>query len=74
MRSIRENVERAGSTGSLTSAQAGKLRGLAGWSGSLLHGKCGRLHLQFLKPRQYQEIKSDIVNEDDMEELRRWQT
>ena len=50
---IRDAVDLAAETGQLSPAQAAKLRGQAGWTGSLLHGKCGRLALRFLKERQY---------------------
>ncbi|OLP77008.1 hypothetical protein AK812_SmicGene42982 [Symbiodinium microadriaticum] len=53
----------------LSSAQAAKLRGQAGWSASLMHGKCGRLALNFLKQRQYQQSGDFSLQEHQLQEL-----
>ena len=66
---IRDAVHMAVSTRSLAPAQASKLRGQAGWAGSLLHGKCGRLALRFLKSRQYSGDKDTTVNDFAAREL-----
>ena len=66
---IRDAVHRAVSTRSLTPAQASKLRGQAGWAGSLLHGKCGRLALRFLKTRQYAADQVATVSDFEAREL-----
>ena len=54
---------------SLTPAQAAQLRGQAGWAGSLMHGKFGRLALNFLKTRQYQHEESAQVSRHQLREL-----
>ena len=66
---IRDAVHIVVSTRSLTPAQASKLPGQAGWAGSLLHGKCGRLALRFLKSRQYSGDKDSTVNDFAAREL-----
>ena len=66
---IIEHVNEVAVSRSFPSGRASKLRGIAGWAGSHLCGKCGRLALRFLKDRQYD--KSGCVDVDDvqMEEL-----
>ena len=66
---IRDAVHMAVSTRSLTPAQASKLREQAGWAGSLLHGKCGRLALRFLKSRQYSQNQDTTVDDSAAREL-----
>ena len=63
-------VELATESQQLTPAQASKLRGQAGWTGSLLHGKCGRLALRFLKERQYAKDGDSSLSHAQMRELR----
>ena len=45
------------------------MRGQAGWAGTLLHGKCGRLALRFLKSRQYSGDKDTAVSDFAAREL-----
>ena len=63
-------TELAGETCQLTPAQASKLRGQAGWTGLLLHGKCGRLALRFLKERQYSTDGNHTLSQSQVQELR----
>ena len=62
-------VELATESRQLTPAQASKLRGQAGWTGSLLHGKCGRLALRFLKERQYAKDGDSSPSHAQLREL-----
>ena len=62
-------VDQVQQTLSLTPAQAAKLRGQAGWAGSLMHGKFGRLALSFLKERQYSQTATYGVSPHQLREL-----
>ena len=62
-------VAPAAESGQLSPAQASKLRGQAGWTGSLLHGKCGRLALRFLKERQYAKDGDRTLWQSQLREL-----
>ena len=67
---MQDAVELAAETSQLSPAQASKLRGQAGWTGSLLHGKCGRLALRFLKQRQYAKDGDRTLSLQQLRELR----
>ena len=69
IRKITDSVDQVAQTMSLTSAQAAKLRGQAGWAGSLMHGKFGRIALSFLKERQYSHEGSFGVFPHQLREL-----
>ena len=66
---IQEAIRMATKTMEMTPAQAAKLRGQAGWAGSLMHGKCGRLAINFLKRRQYSKHNSHAITPADLKEL-----
>ncbi|CAE6920920.1 aspC [Symbiodinium sp. CCMP2592] len=70
LQKLQDSVAAVAESGQLSPAVASKLRGQAGWTGSLLHGKCGRLALRFLKQRQYATDGDRTVTPSQLQELR----
>ena len=70
--SLERSLDKAIVAKKLSTADASKARGQAGWTGSLAAGKCGRVGTEVLKRHQYGD-EPDLT-EDEVMELSLWTT